>query len=93
LIFCLSSTICIFYFLPRQKSTILFFSFSTAYLIFHRLYFSKIQNSKKELQKTLEKKGKLIFTFLLSAGGISPPFGSPIKGTAGHASSSHPLSI
>jgi hypothetical protein len=55
------------------------------------------QKSKipKRIKKNFRKKekGKLLFTFLLSAGGISPPFGSPTKGPTRGASSSHPLSI
>jgi hypothetical protein len=52
-------------FLPLQKSTISFFSFFTAYLIFHLLHFLK-KNPKiqKELKRTLEKrKGNVAFHF------------------------------
>jgi hypothetical protein len=50
-----------FDFIPLQKSAILFFSFSTVYLIFHLLHFSKFQ---KKLKRILEKtKGKVAFHF------------------------------
>jgi hypothetical protein len=57
------------------------------------LHFQKSKIPKR-IKKNFGKKekGKLLFTFLLSAGGISLPFGSPIKRSAGGSSSSHPFS-
>jgi hypothetical protein len=59
-----------FDFLPIQKTAILFFYFSTTYLICYLSHFFKIpKRIKKNFGK--KEKGKLRFTLLLSSGGIS----------------------